>query len=252
MNVAFCYKGQGYSCQAYKSYLLATYALLQRSKYTMTLTSRMQQIHLGLGLSDYLLTERTATTKSTLCKLEHTAYEAILLEQCPASVWPGHSYTHGCPRPMLIDQEHDKQLVEFHEALVIAIADIVRRWLSDEDANFPGRMPLEPDEEQLLQVCSFRLGVEEFYKLITFLQWLDEQVSLGTLAPYSPLQMGSWRPDFLVEDANGGHENFRLSEINARFCFNGFMHGYYGQTALEKMGLTRAGLIGAADGEQVE
>ncbi|CEJ94147.1 hypothetical protein VHEMI09697 [[Torrubiella] hemipterigena] len=197
----------------------------------MTFTPRMQQVHLGLGLSDYLATEHTATTKGTLCKLEHAAYEFILLEQCPASVWPGHSYTHGCPRPMLIDQGHDKQLVEFHEALIIAITDIVRRWLSDKDANFPGRMPLEPDEEQLLQ-------------------WLDEQVSLGTLAPYSPLQMGSWRPDFLVEDTNGGHENFRLSEINARFCFNGFMHGYYGQTALEKMGMTRAGLIGAADGEQ--
>lgn len=127
----------------------------------MNFTPRMQQVHLGLGLSDYWLTERTSTTKSTLCKLEHAAYEAILLEQCPASVWPGHSYTHGCPRPMLIDQEHNNQLVEFNEALVIAITDIIQRWLSDKDANFPGRMPLEPDEEQLLQVCSI-LGLKSF------------------------------------------------------------------------------------------
>lgn len=63
--------------------------------------------------------------------------------------------------------------------------------------------------------------------------------------------MGSWRPDFLVEDDGSGHENFRLTEINARFCFNGFMHASYGQSALDEMGMKKAGLVGAADSTEV-
>lgn len=63
--------------------------------------------------------------------------------------------------------------------------------------------------------------------------------------------MGSWRPDFLVEDDGRGRENFRLTEINARFCFNGFMHASYGQSALEEMGMEKTGLVGAADSAQV-
>ncbi len=46
-------------------------------------------------------------------------------------------------------------------------------------------------------------------------------------------------------------ENFRLSEINARFCFNGFMHISYGSAALEDMGMERSGLVAATDGAEV-
>ncbi|PMB64632.1 hypothetical protein BM221_009472 [Beauveria bassiana] len=89
--------------------------------------------------------------------------------------------------------------------------------------------------------------LEEEEKL---LQWLDSQVAQGNLARYSAATLGSWRPDFLVED-DKGYENFRLTEINARFCFNGFMHASYGQTALDSMGMQRSGLVGAADGAEV-
>lgn len=46
-------------------------------------------------------------------------------------------------------------------------------------------------------------------------------------------------------------ENFRLSEINARFCFNGYMHASYGHFALAGMGADKSGLAVAAEGGKV-
>lgn len=117
----------------------------------MTISTRMKQIHLGLGPLGYLPVGNTAAGKNVYT-LEHDAYETILLRKCPANVWPGNSYAHACPRPMLIDEEHQKQLIDFHSALTIAIGDIVKRWCSDKEAHFPERMPLEENEEKLLQV----------------------------------------------------------------------------------------------------
>lgn len=67
--------------------------------------------------------------------------------------------------------------------------------------------------------------------------------------------MGSWRPDFLVEDGPDGEENFRITEINARFSFNGFMHAAYGQQALalavQGQGSEATRLVGATEPEMV-
>ncbi len=83
------------------------------------------------------------------------------------------------------------------------------------------------------------------------IQWLDEQQDLGHVREFAACQ-GSWRPDFLVEEVHGAEgttaENFRLTEINARFCFNGFMHMAYGSAALDSMG--DAGLVAATDGAE--
>ena len=73
--------------------------------------------------------------------------------------------------------------------------------------------------------------------------------------------MGSWRPDFLIENhpcANQNttvEENFTITEINGRFSFNGFMHETYGQYALNESlrgnSAGAAGLVGATDPEKV-
>lgn len=39
-----------------------------------------------------------------------------------------------------------------HDALVTAVVNIVDRWWTDTDANFPARMPLEAPVEAALQV----------------------------------------------------------------------------------------------------
>ncbi|KAJ6486947.1 hypothetical protein C8R45DRAFT_996565 [Mycena sanguinolenta] len=118
-----------------------------------------------------------------------------------------------------------------HDALVLAITSIVERWWTDAEANFPQRMPLEPAEEALLQ-------------------WLDD------ILPPCRERLGSWRPDFLVESVpdpttpSGTKEQFRICEINSRFCWNGFLHLPYGQQALVDLGAETNGFVGAADPKQ--
>lgn len=68
--------------------------------------------------------------------------------------------------------------------------------------------------------------------------------------------LGSWRPDFLVgkgpaDGSDPSAETYCLTEINARFCFNGFMHEAYGQQALLDLGVEKRGLNGATDPAKV-
>ncbi|OAA60622.1 hypothetical protein ISF_05661 [Cordyceps fumosorosea ARSEF 2679] len=194
---------------------------------------RMKQVRLGLG-SALCESVTKNTTELAVFTQEHEAHEEILLAKCPPTLWPHGSYRASCPRPILISESHCRQLKDLHGALTAAMNDIVSRWWRDKAANFPARMPLEEEEEQLLQ-------------------WLDEQEELGNLPKFSTRQ-GSWRPDFLVEEVHhedgSKTENFRLSEINARFCFNGFMHILYGNLALQGMNLNECGLSIPANGAE--
>lgn len=73
--------------------------------------------------------------------------------------------------------------------------------------------------------------------------------------------MGSWRPDFLVENYQFSQrgtvveESFAITEINARFSFNGFMHAAHGQHALDEVLKDSTewgmGVVGATDPEKV-
>ncbi|ATZ47697.1 hypothetical protein BCIN_03g00090 [Botrytis cinerea B05.10] len=162
---------------------------------------------------------------------EQEKFEENLLQRCPAYLWPGNSYQKACPRPILITKKHQKQLEELHEALTLAITDIVERWWIDQDAHFSDRMPLEPQEEQLLR-------------------WIETQIINNKFPIYRECR-GSWRPDFLVEDVLGENgiavENYRITEINARFSFNGFLHSILAYEALEDMGAGKNGLRCAAN-----
>ncbi|OTB04745.1 hypothetical protein M426DRAFT_320605 [Hypoxylon sp. CI-4A] len=195
----------------------------------------MQQIHLKTGPHGHELVAKCKAKESTYIQ-EHDDFQDRLLSICPASLWHKGSYRAGCPRPILIRKHHQYQLEELHEALTAAITDIVKRWWSDYDAQFPERMPLEKEEEELLQ-------------------WLDSQVSCGNLRDFSECR-GSWRPDFLVDDGTSSLgdtviEKFRITEINARFSFNGFMHEAYGQRALDDMDLAADGLVSATDADEI-
>ncbi|KPM41729.1 hypothetical protein AK830_g4830 [Neonectria ditissima] len=188
-----------------------------------SLAAQMEQIHIGRGHHGYeaVLQQKT---EGIIYAQEHEKIQATLLAKCPAHLWHNDSYRAACPRPILIDTCHQQQLEELHEALTAAITDIVQRWWTDRDARFPERMPLEREEEKLLQKF--------------------------------PECLGSWRPDFLVEDSRGPEdgdatENFRITEINARFSFNGFMHEAYGQQALDDMGVEAIGLKNATDPEKI-
>ncbi|KAM0081490.1 hypothetical protein ACKRZS_006343 [Fusarium odoratissimum] len=173
-------------------------------------TEQLTQVHLG---DDHGETRPISQQNFDVASFssEEARFQEKLLNLCPANLWPKASYTTGCPRPVLVGQYHQQQLKDLHEALTAAITDVVQRWCSDKDARFPERMPLEDKEEELLQ-------------------WIEGQVMIGNLPQFSQCR-GSWRPDFLVEDNGEREENYCITEINARFSFNGFMHEVYGQAA---------------------
>ncbi|KAF4979955.1 hypothetical protein FZEAL_3941 [Fusarium zealandicum] len=194
-------------------------------------TQLLTQIHLGAQPQDYeAVTGHNIETRNYA--QEEAKFRDTLLNSCAENLWPDQSYSTGCPRPILVGQHHEQQLRNLLQALTIAIVDIVQRWWTDEDARFPERMPLEKPEEDLLK-------------------WLDGQVSCGNLAVFSE-RLGSWRPDFLIDEDESSEENCRITEINARFSFNGFMHVFYGQQFLERsVRAASTGLVGAADSEKI-
>jgi hypothetical protein len=56
------------------------------------------------------------------------------------------------PHPILTDKSFLLRMEYTHDALTKAVVNIVDRWWSDADANFPARMPLEAPVEAVLQV----------------------------------------------------------------------------------------------------
>lgn len=87
-----------------------------------------------------------------------------------------------------------------HHLLDKALIDIVERWWSDAEADFPARMPLESKEEELLR-------------------WIDG-AGRKYIRPFRE-RYGMWRTDYLIEKHSGGVEQAKICEINARIPFNG-------------------------------
>ncbi|CAG8926279.1 unnamed protein product [Penicillium salamii] len=143
--------------------------------------------------------------------------------------WPTGSVDAASPHPLLITKIHQEKVEKLAEALNLAIQDIVERWWTDEEACFPLRMPLEPQEECLLR-------------------WIDGNQDI--CRPYSE-RKGSWRPDFVIEHDDTGAENFRICEINARFCWNGSLFVKNGQTGLSTFDVESRGLIRATDPDTI-
>ncbi|KAJ2996306.1 hypothetical protein NUW58_g1008 [Xylaria curta] len=195
----------------------------------------LQQIRVGFGRNILASNSDSLVTKVDLAK-EHARLQANLLSKCPAHMWPKASYRAFCPRPILVTKPHEQQIRELSEALTAAVNNTVERWWSDQQARLFERMPLKREEEDLLL-------------------WLEDQVSQGELKEYFACQ-GSWRPDFLIEDRVSGQnevvaENFLISEINARFPFNGIFHSAYGQEALDDMNLGRFDLASTTTPSQI-
>ncbi|EGR52468.1 uncharacterized protein TRIREDRAFT_54768 [Trichoderma reesei QM6a] len=203
---------------------------MEQSSHTETFA----QVQLGHGPNGY---ENVSTAKAdeACYKHEHESIKATLTRLCKPRLWPKGSYSTYCPRPILVHEKHKERLQELNDALVASITDIVDRWWVDTAADFPGRMPLGEMEQELLK-------------------YVELQSVTGTLPPYAACR-GSWRPDFLVEELVGEDgglvENFRITEINARFSFNGFMHAAYGQLGLEEMGMKTYGLVSATEPKEV-
>ena len=84
------------------------------------------------------------------------------LSECSSS-WPAGDLEASCPFPVLITQRHDDDMRNLHLALKLAIEDIIERWWTDDKAQFPLRMPLEQEEEDLLRVSYILLRLDLVY-----------------------------------------------------------------------------------------
>jgi hypothetical protein len=62
--------------------------------------------------------------------------------------------SHLSPHPALLPEQFLEDIQAFHKALAIALNNIVERWWTDTEADFPSRMPLEPQVTDLLQVVN--------------------------------------------------------------------------------------------------
>ncbi|EER25309.1 hypothetical protein CPC735_019130 [Coccidioides posadasii C735 delta SOWgp] len=167
---------------------------------------------------------------------ERQRMESHLLRQYSRESWPKGFYQAACPHPILVHPQHYQNIQALHEALVLAITNIVERWWTDSVAKFPERMPLEPQEEDLLR-------------------WMADEAA-DAVRPYNQC-LGSWRPDFLIDEATPGaepgsvEEQFVICEINARFSFNGFCVSAAGQQGLSDMGNEEKGLLNVLEPDQV-
>ncbi|KAJ8128229.1 hypothetical protein O1611_g5408 [Lasiodiplodia mahajangana] len=180
---------------------------------------KLQQVRVGVDHCPFASAANGLDAKKAHTK-EHAAYQTALLSKCPAHLWSKGSHRAASPRPILVGKNHQQRIRALSEALTTALTSIVKRWWSDEQAGFFERMPLASEEEELLK-------------------WLEDQVSQGKLKDYSECR-GSWRPDFLIEEhverQNGeAVEKFLITEINARFSFNGIFYVSYGQEVLGEM-----------------
>ncbi|KAE8311390.1 hypothetical protein BDV41DRAFT_578672 [Aspergillus transmontanensis] len=95
------------------------------------------------------------------------------------------------PHPILISDRFLAEKKRFHEALAIALNNIVQRWFTDKDAAFQHAcdMPVMPHEEHLLQ-------------------WLSDHCEAHPKHAYEGCQ-GNWRPDLLIPA--------KICQINGRF-----------------------------------
>ncbi|KAF7179576.1 hypothetical protein CNMCM7691_008624 [Aspergillus felis] len=103
------------------------------------------------------------------------------------------------PHPLLVPMNFIESLKELHEALNLAVSNILDRWCepSDSDDALSRRMPLFPHEEALLQ-------------------WLYLRTQKGQFKCFHA-RGGHWRPDVLLSRKTTGDLSFQICEINARF-----------------------------------
>ncbi|KAK1149716.1 hypothetical protein N8T08_005270 [Aspergillus melleus] len=143
---------------------------------------------------------------------------------------PGYSPRHETlsPHPILTDKKFILDLEYFHGALVKAVVDIVDRWWTDTDADFPTRMPLEAPVEAALQ-------------------WLDEQSRAQRLPPFKD-RLGNWRPDFLVTDNDSTMGlGFEICEINSRTPDNVVVHSAHKHRKMRQLMRSSPGLQPTGD-----
>lgn len=159
----------------------------------------IQQISLSLGVEGGAIAPATATNQARRERDLNTIRQHI--HQTLGGPLPFNLHERHPPFNICITSAFASQVEDIHKLLDRSLIDIVERWFSDEEAEFPSRMPLEKHEEDLLR-------------------WIDGPGS--KLIPRFGDRYGMWRTDYLIEKDATGVEAARICEINARIPYNGF------------------------------
>ncbi|KAL3419063.1 taurine catabolism dioxygenase [Phlyctema vagabunda] len=173
--------------------------------------------------------EQSHTIEDSQYIQELEQFRASLLKSCQE--WPDGLDILGSPLPVLVPEHFLANTKRLSDILGRAITSIVERWWIDSKANFPGRMPISPQQEAVLR-------------------WMDGPGKI-LVKPFS-VRQGVWRPDFLLSDMNherGGRP--QICEINARFCLNGFFVTAFAHEALQEKAAAFPTLKPAAEPENM-
>ena len=80
------------------------------------------------------------------------AFYSVIFQYTDGETLLPYELRYLCPHPILVPEQLSVDLEKYSQVLALALTNIVSRWFTDKEAAFPTRMPLEPHEEQLLQV----------------------------------------------------------------------------------------------------
>ena len=187
----------------------------------------IQQISLSLSAEQNAIAPATAASYARHLRDLETVRSSVLEQN------DGHPITFFfnerlSPFNIAITPDFSSQVRSLHRLVDKALIDVIERWYSDKEANFPSRMPLETHEDELLR-------------------WI---AGLGRdLVPRFGERYGMWRTDYLVERNPDGWERAKICEINARIPFNGFWMVGLHEEATELLGAREKGFKSPNDFE---
>ncbi|KAK4139905.1 aerobactin siderophore [Dichotomopilus funicola] len=176
----------------------------------------LRQVSLGASTIPGIFVSPEDAGQDTRVMEDKCIQEALVRNTAPYGQVPRAAVQLN-PHPAVIPMKFLEDLNLFQQALAVALVDLVDRWWTDEEADFPSRMPLEPRAESLLR-------------------WVARGSEEGFIRPYKGNQ-GSLRPDVLIPVSNTSSAfQFRVCEFNGRFPIN-FLH--YAASAYEALADTK-------------
>lgn len=111
----------------------------------------LSQVCLGASKKSGALISATNASREDRTHVDEV-YRSVIFQYSGGPDNLPYPWRFMCPHPILVSAQFTTDLKKFHDALASALNNIVQRWLTDEEAAFPTRMPLEPHEEKLLRV----------------------------------------------------------------------------------------------------
>ena len=159
----------------------------------------LQQISLSLSRKHDAIAPATRASPARQQRDRASVRQAVL--QWNEGGFSSETHERLSPFNICVSKVFASRVRRLHWLLDRVLVDIVDRWLQDQAANFPGRMPLEQHEEEVLK-------------------WIDGP-GAKIIPPFGK-RYGTWRTDYCVERSLDGWEQAKIVEINSRIPYNGF------------------------------